>query len=113
MSLRLHSRILRRKTAPPGSALFAAAIAVSLAIVAASMWRADRERQALLELSPEVRARVYQGALATLTEMCPAAQRTAELTERCRVEAEFLAQFPECDESCMRIVRANSPQPTR
>jgi cytochrome b pre-mRNA-processing protein 3 len=93
--------------------MFAIILAGSLAIVGVSLWHANRERQALLELSPEVRARVYQGALATLTEMCPAVKSTPELAERCRHEAEFLSRFPECDEACMRLVRQNYAQPTR
>jgi hypothetical protein len=93
--------------------MFALVLTVSLTIGGVTLWRMDRERQALLDLPPEVRVRVYHGALATLAEMCPAPRTSPVLSERCRLQAEFLAQFPECDEACLRLVRANSPQPTR
>ena len=88
-------------------------LAVSLAIVAGSMWSSGREREALLQMSPEARARVYEGAISTLAQMCPERKMDIEVPERCRRDAQFLSQFPECDDECRRLVAANTPKPTR
>jgi len=98
---------------PAGSLPFALAALAAALTLTVSLWSNVSERRALLRMSPEVRERVYAGALANLKELCPAGSGSPAFESRCSEQATFLAQFPECDAACRGLLRPHLPTPTR
>lgn len=99
--------------APHLRLLTAFLIAMCVVLLSLFGWWSGRERRALLEMSPEVRARVYSGAIASMAELCPAGSVHDAFSERCSEQAVFLSQFPECDGECRARIQPYLPQPTR
>lgn len=100
--------------ASESSSLFLAILLGAVLLLLLHLWDVGQQQRALIQMSPEARARVYLGAISTMKEMCPPqAHREEAFEERCREQADFLAKFPECDEACRELVRSNLSQPTR
>jgi cytochrome b pre-mRNA-processing protein 3 len=76
-------------------------LAVTTAI-AAWFWLAGAEQRALSELPLGDRRDIYARELANLRALC-APPANSDLSERCRQQAEFVLEFPECDTACQEL----------
>lgn len=82
-------------------AFFVAAIVV--------MWISwtPSESRAIERMSPELRAQLYRETLAATRTLCEAARTDDTLRDRCSSSAEFLLEFPECDDTCHTFASAH------
>jgi hypothetical protein len=93
-------------------------VAVAVVVVAALslavwIWREGAERRALLRMPAAERAALYQETRASAEALCQQAEKERWLEDRCHSALQFLAAFPECDESCASLVRRHTAQPAR
>ncbi|XXF78337.1 hypothetical protein P2318_00850 [Myxococcaceae bacterium GXIMD 01537] len=70
------------------------------------------EKQAIDKMDPQRRAVLFEESLATFRSMC-VADRSRSFERRCRAQAQFLRQFPECGDECLAQLEVARPQPTR
>lgn len=63
------------------------------------LWSRASERHALREMDPAQRRVLFEETFATYRTMC-GSPGVDGLALRCRSQADFLADFPECDASC-------------
>jgi hypothetical protein len=93
-----------------------AAVAVfgvlALGLAATTFWSHWQSRQDLLSMRSQDRRLLYERVLGATMEAC-AQGRQPDLTEYCREQGQYLALFPECDESCRSLSRRFSPSPTK
>jgi hypothetical protein len=82
-------------------------------LLAVYSWRSGAERRALLRLPEAERRETLARELETLTALCAGGRNAAELAELCRERAEFIRDFPECDEACRQTIGRYLPTPTR
>lgn len=82
--------------------LFVALAFVVAAIVVAlwMSWNHGSESRALERMSPDTRVQLYRETLAATRTLCEAARTDDTLRDRCSSSAEFLLDFPECDDAC-------------
>jgi cytochrome b pre-mRNA-processing protein 3 len=57
------------------------------------------EQRAIENMEPQARAALYRETWQGFESLCQE-QVDAALASRCRQQAQFLLQFPECDEAC-------------
>jgi hypothetical protein len=91
-------------------------VAVAAAVIAAlALWTVDHgaERVAIEQLSGQERRALYQRTLHTLRSSCDPKTLPDGLRDFCREQAEFVAQFPECDEVCRALAKPHERKPTR
>jgi cytochrome b pre-mRNA-processing protein 3 len=95
------------ETPPRGYlALMALAVAV-LGSVAFWAWSEGDERRALGRLPEAERRALYVRTLQSLEQLCTAPREG--LRGYCQSQADFLAEFPECDSECYALVAAQHP----
>jgi cytochrome b pre-mRNA-processing protein 3 len=94
-----------------------AALAIVGAVLAALLlWRSNQveERQAIEQLAERDRRALYERTLRTLSSpSCDPEKQPAGLEPFCREQAEFIVQFPECDEACRTLARPHRSKPTK
>jgi hypothetical protein len=79
------------------------AILLALATAIATwFWLEGAEERALGELPLRDRRDIYARELANLRALC-APPANSDLSERCRQQAEFVLEFPECDSACQEL----------
>jgi hypothetical protein len=74
--------------------------AVLLGLVGVWMWVHGSEGGALRAMSPAQREAFYQEAWAAQRALCLEVDGPRDSEARCRKRAEYLLQFPQCDEAC-------------
>lgn len=103
-------------TAGQRSRRIAIFVAIAAAVVAVlALWRADRgeERQAIEQLSGQERRALYERTLNTLRTSCDPKTLPQGLDDFCREQAEFVVQFPECDDVCRSLAKPHQRKPTK
>jgi hypothetical protein len=96
---------------PVAKAVAMAAAVVAMAFVWA--WWARYEQRALLSLPVEERVRIYERSLDSMRVLCGNPKVTGAFQSRCREQALFLAEFPECGADCRTLLENFLPRPTR
>jgi hypothetical protein len=86
--------------------LAALAFVVAAVVVAWLSWGHGGESRALERMSPETRAELYRETLAETRTLCEVARTDESLRDRCSSSAEFLLEFPECDDTCHTFASA-------
>jgi hypothetical protein len=89
--------------------LVMAAAFVALAIVVVWLWRGKGEAGAVRRMPPDERAQLFQETYAATRTVCEAARTDDALDERCASWADFLLDFPECDEACRAFAKPYAP----
>lgn len=87
-----------------GLAVSAVALA-AVAVVALLSWHQGDERRAIAALPASERATLYAGELEIFQTLCGISPRPDALERTCREKAEFMLQFPECDQACQQLAR--------
>jgi hypothetical protein len=91
--------------------------AAVLVLIGVGVYRAHEaglaERGAVLGMPPAVRAELYAETLRSTELLCGRARTEEALLDRCVAAADFLARFPECDDSCQSLSRIHHVRPTR
>jgi cytochrome b pre-mRNA-processing protein 3 len=77
------------------------------------LWERGAEKRALMNLSPQERRPVYTRELENLHVLCGDGPGKEAMAERCRTQAEFLLDFPECDAACQAFVQEQRPHATK
>ena len=87
----------------------------ALGVVLLALWQTGRtsEPRAIRQLSVEARHALYDRTLGTLRSSCDSNTRPAGLARHCREQAEFIVQFPECDDACRALASPHLERPTR
>jgi cytochrome b pre-mRNA-processing protein 3 len=88
------------------------AVALVAAAISLLVWCSGQERRAIGKMEAADRRALFEETLAGFHTLCEPLQQEA-LRPRCRAEAEFLLQFPECDEACQILVAPHLGSPTR
>ena len=95
-------------------------IAAALAIVAGVLvflflWYSSQmvEPSAIRELPEADRRALFERTLRTLATSCDPEAHPEGLARFCREQAEFVVQFPECDEACRKLAKPHQPKATR
>jgi cytochrome b pre-mRNA-processing protein 3 len=85
-------------------ALLIAGVAL-VAVLSALIWYASevQEHTAISELPAQERHALYQRTLHTLETTCAPDKQPSGLETFCRDQAEFVVQFPECDQHCRSV----------
>jgi hypothetical protein len=86
---------------------------VVVLLMALVVWRLGAEQRALSKMPADERRALYTRQLESLKLMCSAPQPEEALRDRCRSDAEFLAQFPECGDDCRAVINPVLSHPTR
>ena len=76
-------------------------------------WREGADQRALRQMAPVDRGALYEEASRYADALCAAAETEGSLQSRCTDAAEFLLDFPECDDACRERVRAHIREPAR
>lgn len=76
---------------------------VAIGLIVLWVWNQGAERRAISRLPPSDRANLYRHDLESLRALCGEGPRTDALDRECRERAEFIVQFPECDQSCQEL----------
>jgi len=90
--------------------LLAVATFVATAFVVLWIWTGKGEPGALRRMPPDDRAKLYQETLTATRTLCEAARTDDALRDRCASWAEFLVDFPECDDACRAFATAYAPR---
>ncbi len=90
-----------------------AAALIVLFLLGAWVWTHGAERRAVRNLPLDERGALYQTTLGTLRGPCGAAHPSDGLDAFCRKQAEFILEFPECDDACMTLARARLSSPSK
>ena len=80
------------------------------AFVVLWIWGGKGDSSALRRLPPDNRAQLYQQTLAATRTLCDAARTDDALADRCASWAEFLLEFPECDDACRAFATPFAPR---
>ena len=80
--------------------LAALAFVVAALVVVLISLNHGAESRALERMSPETRAQLYRETLAATRTLCEVSRTDDALRDRCSSSAEFLLDFPECDDTC-------------
>ena len=86
------------------------AFVCGLLVVLLWIWRSPSEPGALRRMAPDDRARLYQETYAATRTLCDAARNDDGLRDRCASWAEFLLDFPECDDACREFAIPHAPR---
>lgn len=89
------------------------AIVVALAVALFWFWNRGPEQRALRHLPEGERRALYERTLRTLKSPCDNEQRTEGLERFCSEQAEFILEFPECDQACAALARRHLSTPSR
>jgi hypothetical protein len=89
--------------------LVIAATFVGLAVVVLSLWRGKGEVGAVRRMPTEERVQLYQETYAATRTLCDAAHTDDALADRCARWADFLLEFPECDDACRAFASPYAP----
>lgn len=76
------------------------------------MWSRTSERRSLAAMDPAQRSVLFEETHASFRTMCTG-PGVDGLAMRCRSQAEFLANFPECDAACRTELSASLRRPSR
>lgn len=76
------------------------------------LWQSDRTRRAVSQLPETDRKVLFERTMQTLGTVCKE-HRDTDLDAFCREQAEAALAFPECDEACRDLARAQLGRPTR
>jgi hypothetical protein len=87
----------------------AAILLLASGVLALWAWRQGAQRRAISDLPTDKRAELYRSELDAFRSLCGQGPRTDALERRCREKAEFLLQFPECDQGCEQLARTHLP----
>lgn len=93
-------------------ALWILAPLAALLLFALVLLHFGAEDRALRRLPPAERAAVYHRTLDNLRSVC-AGERSHELRDFCRGQAQLVLLFPECDAACQATAREQLRTPTR
>ena len=85
---------------------------LALCMAALWLWSHGSERRALLAMDPAQRRVLFEETRAGYRTMC-ASPGVEGLALRCRNQAEFLRDFPECDGACQAELLPSLNLPTR
>jgi hypothetical protein len=85
-------------------------VAVAL-LIALSAWRATRPIRAIEGLPAAERRALYDRTIETLATVCRSHQ--LGLARFCRVQAELVVRFPECDATCRAVADPHLPRGSR
>ncbi len=85
----------------------------ALLVVAYFVWSPGAERRAVMSLPEQQRREAFVREYGVLRDVCGRGPRDDALTERCRAQAEFVLDFPECDADCQSLASSHLPQATR
>src|SRR5512142_1266854 len=85
---------------------------LALALAAATFWNHMQSRRELLRMPRQERRELYQHVLRTMSSVCVRAEGES-LAEYCREQAQYVALFPDCDESCRQLGRQFLARPTK
>ncbi len=91
------------------------ALTVSFGVVTLRPIGEAAERRALQRMSQADRQALYEEVFRSTQSLCAhsATATNAALRDQCVQSARFLRAFPECDDACRRLARAQEPGPTR
>ncbi|WP_224240415.1 hypothetical protein [Hyalangium gracile] len=107
--------LFSRDLAPPSRAprwpRFALIGGIAVMSLIVWVWVNRSTEGAVRAMSPAQRAALYKEAWADQRAHCLGGEGPQETPSRCRQRAEFLLNFPQCDEAC-RAELAPSLQPT-
>jgi cytochrome b pre-mRNA-processing protein 3 len=78
-------------------------------LVAIWLWLSNAETRALAAMDADLRRELFVRTRAEADVLCA----RVELKGECQDRLEFLARFPECDESCREFILRVRPGPTR
>ena len=75
---------------------------VATAVAAGTLWYASEtaEGGAISQLPAAERKALFQRTLRTLSTTCAPSTKPSGLDPFCHEQAEFIVQFPECDDAC-------------
>jgi cytochrome b pre-mRNA-processing protein 3 len=93
----------RARTPPPGEGRLRRVLVIGgvlLVSVGVWMWVHGSEGGALRAMSPAQREAFYQETWAAQRAKCLTDAGPTEPASRCRQRAQYLLQFPQCDEAC-------------
>src|SRR5512140_1978259 len=90
-----------------------AAALLTFLLLARVLWSSGAERRALMRLPAQQRHEAFVREYGVLEQVCGRGPRDDALTERCRTQAEFVLDFPECDADCRILAGSHLPQATR
>ena len=95
----------------PGRGRLRRSLVISASVLAAGVtvallgWHQGDERRAIAALPAAERAAIYGGELEIFQSLCGRSPRPDALERECRDKAEFMIQFPECDQACQQLAR--------
>ena len=89
-----------------GIAAFVAGVSIAIFWI----WRQPAEPAALRRMAPDDRATLFQRTYDATRTLCDAARTDDALHERCASWAEFLLDFPECDDACREFATSQAPR---
>lgn len=95
-------RMTERARSLLGRALF---ILAAIGAIALWAWHTGTEQRAVTQLPPGERGEVYRRELQSFQALCGEGPRKDALEKECRSKADFIVQFPECDQSCQELAR--------
>jgi len=90
-----------------GLVVVVALILAMLALLAFWAWSEGDERRALGRLPEAERRALYVRTMQSIEQLCAAPREG--LRGYCQSQADFLAEFPECDPACRALVVAQHP----
>ena len=87
---------------------------LAIAVAAGALWYASEtaELGAISRLPAAERRALYQRTLRTLETSCAPTTKPSGLDQFCHEQAEFIVQFPECDQACLAVANPHRG-PTR
>lgn len=93
--------------------LRAAVILAVVGAIASWLWHRAAEPRAVRELPASERAELFSREFDAFQALCGRGPRTDALQAQCKEKAEFILEFPECDQPCEQLARSHIPKPTR
>jgi|RhiMethySRZTD1v2_1073278.scaffolds.fasta_scaffold449380_3 hypothetical protein len=88
--------------------LIGAALAlIAVVVLALWSWREGAEQRAIGQLPADERAELYRRELGSFRTLCGQGPREDELQKQCKDKAQFIVEFPECDEECHRLAASH------
>jgi hypothetical protein len=76
------------------------------------LWQSDRTRRGVTQLPDAERKILFERTMQTLGSVCKD-QRDEDLDAFCDEQAKAALAFPECDDACRSLARAELARPTR
>jgi hypothetical protein len=93
------------------NALAFAAFALMIGAILTQVTDRRSERATIEQLPAGERQALYERTLQTLSTTC--SEPVAGLDKFCREQADFIVQFPECDNACVAMAQRHRSQATR